>query len=69
MLDIDNDYAAIISDIEMPEVNGFQFAEQVQNSRHKHIPMIALTSHATERRGGKDAGFEEYVAKFDRNIA
>ena len=58
----------IISDIEMPTVNGFQFAEQIQNSRWSSIPMIALTSHNTEsdRERGKTVGFNDYIAKFDR---
>jgi two-component system chemotaxis sensor kinase CheA len=68
LLDNGNRYDAIISDIEMPEMSGFQFAEKLKQSRHKHIPLIALTSHATEGdiARGKEVGFENYVAKFDR---
>jgi len=68
MLDSDNDYDAIVSDIEMPEMNGFDFAVEVKKGRSAGIPMIALTSHATEKdiARGKSVGFEEYVAKFDR---
>lgn len=60
----------IVSDIEMPKMNGFQFAEKVreQNSRWKDIPMVALTSHATQQdiQHGMDVGFSRYIAKFDR---
>lgn len=59
----------IISDIEMPAMNGFEFAEAVRaDQRWKSIPIVALSSHcsaaAIER--GRQAGFHDYVAKFDR---
>ncbi len=61
----------IVSDIEMPTMNGFEFAQKVreESSRWKDIPMVALTSHATERdvSHGMDAGFSRYIAKFDRD--
>lgn len=61
----------IVSDIEMPTMNGFEFAQKVreESSRWKDIPMVALTSHATERdvSHGMDVGFSRYIAKFDRD--
>jgi two-component system chemotaxis sensor kinase CheA len=61
----------IVSDIEMPKMNGFQFAEKVreENSRWRDIPMVALTSHATQQdiQHGIDVGFSRYIAKFDRD--
>lgn len=60
----------IISDIEMPNMNGFEFAEEVKGQgKWTDTPMVALTSHATEEdiARGKAVGFSEYVAKFDRN--
>lgn len=61
-------YDAIISDIEMPEMNGFDFAAAIQNGRWAGIPLIALTSHTTQRdiERGRSVGFDQYVAKFDR---
>ncbi|GEO80219.1 hybrid sensor histidine kinase/response regulator [Pararhodospirillum oryzae] len=62
-------FDAIISDIEMPRMNGFQFAEAVRaDTRWADVPLIALSSHATERDliRGREAGFDDYVAKFDR---
>lgn len=59
----------IVSDIEMPEMNGYQFAEKVQeNPKWSKIPMVALTSHTTDKdvARGKSVGFQEYIAKFDR---
>ncbi|HXX08227.1 MAG TPA: chemotaxis protein CheW [Pseudolabrys sp.] len=58
-----------ITDIEMPEMSGFQFAEAVRGDpRIAELPVIALSSvvsaEAIER--GRQAGFHDYVAKFDR---
>ena len=58
-----------ITDIEMPDMNGFEFAEAVRGDpRIADLPIIALSSmvsaEAVER--GRLAGFHDYVAKFDR---
>lgn len=61
----------IVSDIEMPEMNGFEFAQKVreENSHWRDTPMVALTSHATQQDidHGLDVGFSRYIAKFDRD--
>ena len=62
-------FDAIISDIEMPGMDGFAFARAVrEDARWSATPMIALSSHATDRdfEEGRDAGFDDYVVKFDR---
>jgi two-component system chemotaxis sensor kinase CheA len=59
----------IVSDIEMPGMSGFDFAEAVRAvPAWASIPMIALSSHATPKdlERGRAAGFTDYVAKFDR---
>jgi two-component system chemotaxis sensor kinase CheA len=58
-----------VTDIEMPEMDGFSFAEAVRaDPRTADLPVIALSSvvsaEAIER--GRRAGFYDYVAKFDR---
>jgi two-component system chemotaxis sensor kinase CheA len=58
-----------ITDIEMPDMDGFQFAEAVRSDqRIGNLPIIALSSvvspEAIER--GRRVGFHDYVAKFDR---
>ena len=58
-----------ITDIEMPEMSGFEFAETLRaDPRTAELPIIALSSvvsaEAVER--GRAAGFHDYVAKFDR---
>jgi two-component system chemotaxis sensor kinase CheA len=58
-----------ITDVEMPEMDGFQFAESLRaDPRTAGLPVIALCStaspEAVER--GRRVGFNDYVAKFDR---
>jgi len=63
-------FDVIISDIEMPDMNGFEFAEAVKSGGiWASIPMVALSSHATDQdfERGRQVGFSEYVAKFDRD--
>ncbi len=60
----------IISDIEMPEMSGFEFAQKVRDGgKWKETPMVALSSHATKNDidKGMSVGFTKYVAKFDRD--
>jgi two-component system chemotaxis sensor kinase CheA len=62
-------FDAVLTDIEMPDMNGFEFAETIRNDTHfSSMPIIALSSlvspAAIER--GRQAGFHDYVAKFDR---
>ncbi|MGB7257326.1 MAG: chemotaxis protein CheW [Pseudolabrys sp.] len=59
----------IVTDIDMPGMDGFQFAEVVRNDlAMTNLPIIALSSmvspEALER--GRQVGFHDYVAKFDR---
>ena len=69
MLSGGSGYDVIISDIEMPGMNGFEFAEMVsKDPRTQHVPIIALSSHSSPASiaRGRQAGFFDYVAKFDR---
>ncbi|WP_188260099.1 chemotaxis protein CheW [Azospirillum tabaci] len=65
------DFDVIVSDIEMPGMSGFDFAEAVRQggTRWSATPMVALSSHASPRDldRGRQAGFTDYVAKFDRD--
>ncbi len=65
-----DEFDLIISDIEMPEMDGFEFARKVRGTTNwKHIPMLALSSHATPQDidRGLAVGFDKYVAKFDKD--
>jgi two-component system chemotaxis sensor kinase CheA len=62
-------FDVVLTDIEMPEMNGYEFAETIRADQHLgSMPIIALSSLASpaaiER--GRLAGFHDYVAKFDR---
>ncbi len=63
-------FDVIVSDIEMPEMDGFEFAEKVKADSGWHdTPMIALTSHATpaDIDRGMQVGFTKHIAKFDKD--
>jgi two-component system chemotaxis sensor kinase CheA len=62
-------FDVIVSDIEMPGMNGLQFAQAVHaDPRTARTPMIALSSHAAPAlmEPVRQAGFRDFVAKFDR---
>jgi two-component system chemotaxis sensor kinase CheA len=63
-------FNAIVSDIEMPDMDGLAFARAVRASGPwANLPMIALSSHADpgQVEAGRDAGFTDYVAKIQRD--
>jgi two-component system chemotaxis sensor kinase CheA len=62
-------FDVVLTDIEMPDMNGFEFAETIRADHNlNQLPIIALSAMvspaAIER--GRQAGFHDYVAKFDR---
>jgi two-component system chemotaxis sensor kinase CheA len=59
----------ILSDIEMPNMDGLEFARAVrQGGPWAELPMIALSGHAgaSEVERGREAGFTDYVQKTQR---
>jgi len=58
----------IISDVEMPKMDGFHFAAKVkEDKRYENIPIIfnsSISDEFSEHRG-QDAGGESYLVKFD----
>jgi two-component system chemotaxis sensor kinase CheA len=64
------EFEALISDIEMPEMDGLSFARNVRASGGwMRLPMVALSSRAEPEdvARGREAGFTDYVAKYDRD--
>lgn len=63
-------YDIILSDIEMPRMNGYEFVERMRSdSQWSDTPFIAITSHNTQEdaRHGLAKGFDEYVGKFEKD--
>jgi len=63
-------FDAIVSDIEMPDMSGLEFVRRVRaEGSWMDLPVIALSGHAQphEIEAGRDAGFTDYVQKFERD--
>ncbi len=59
----------IVSDIEMPEIDGLALARALrEGGAWADLPLIALTGRSTpsDVEAGRIAGFTDYVGKFDR---
>lgn len=58
----------IVTDIEMPDMDGFTFAEKLKETEWAEIPVVALSSRTTDQdlERGHQVGFADYVAKSDR---
>lgn len=64
------DFDAIVTDIEMPNMDGFELARRITtNSRWKKTPIVALTSrtNASDIEKGHEVGFYDYIEKLDRD--
>ena len=64
-------YDIIVTDIEMPEMNGFQFSEKVRNdSAFDSIPIFAFTSTVNQQfiERGESVGINKFVLKTDREL-
>ena len=58
----------VVSDVDMPHMNGFEFAEAIRESRRfKDLPVILITSRATndDKLRGMEAGANAYLVKGD----
>ncbi len=63
-------FDAIISDIEMPGMDGLAFARTLRaGGAWSEAPVIALSARAepADVARGREAGFTDYVAKYDRD--
>ena len=65
-----HEFDVIVTDIEMPNMNGFEFTDRVKQSKHwRHLPVIALTSLAgsADIQRGIEVGIDDYQIKMDRD--
>ena len=62
-------FDVVVTDIEMPDMDGFGFAESLRaDPRTADLPVIALSSQVSDDKieRGRQVGFHDFVAKFDR---
>lgn len=61
-----NHFSILVSDIEMPRMNGFELTEKVRKDKHlKEMPIVLVTSRETQndRERGIDLGANAYILK------
>jgi two-component system chemotaxis sensor kinase CheA len=60
-------FDVIVSDIEMPGLDGCEFAHQVRaGGAWRETPLVALAANPADLQRGQAAGFDDLAAKFDR---
>lgn len=62
-------FDVLVTDIDMPGMDGFALAEAIRKEkRFSNLPIIALSSYSSQEsiERGREVGFHDYVAKFDR---
>ena len=62
----DDTYDAVVFDIEMPRMDGFQLTEKVRrDSRFEHLPIVLVTSLESpeDKLRGMEAGADVYITK------
>ncbi|MEZ6086780.1 MAG: chemotaxis protein CheW [Pirellulaceae bacterium] len=64
-----SDFGVVVTDIQMPRMNGFQLCENIRREpTTSHLPVVALTSLAGDDdiRHGEQCGVDDYQVKMDR---
>jgi two-component system, chemotaxis family, sensor kinase CheA len=65
-LEEDSDIGLVLTDIEMPELDGIELLRAIRaDERHSELPVIIVTTRGEEedRRAGLEAGADAYMAK------
>lgn len=68
LLEGDLEVDVVITDIEMPNLNGFELCQRIKQSKWGYLPVIALTSlaGASDMQRGLEVGIDDYQIKMDR---
>ncbi len=64
------EFDLVMTDIEMPRMNGFELAQKIRDSKQfEQLPVIAVTSLSGEddKRKALESGIDEYLPKLDRD--
>lgn len=65
----ETDFDLVFMDVQMPIMGGLEATQKIRdgeaNGRNKHVPIIAMTAHATkkDRQMCLDAGMDDYIPK------
>ncbi len=62
---LENEYAVILLDIMLPEIDGWEICRQIRGSHVKSVPVIMLTARGEEvdRVLGLELGADDYITK------
>ena len=68
-----NDFDAVVSDVQMPNLDGLSLAAKIrQDPRYREVPIILVTSLSSDddKKAGIEAGANAYIPKptFDQNV-
>jgi two-component system chemotaxis sensor kinase CheA len=65
------DFDLVVTDIEMPEMNGFDLVKNIRkfDNKYRKIPVIAVTTRVSESdiKKGKEAGIDRQLKKLDKD--
>jgi CheY-like chemotaxis protein len=55
----------VLMDIQLPACDGYTLLEEIRSTRHKTVPVVALTAHAMagDQDRALEAGFDGYITK------
>jgi two-component system chemotaxis sensor kinase CheA len=68
--DAGRDFDVIVSDVEMPGMNGFELANEIRtNGPWTDTPLVALSSFSSraDLEKGRNVGFRDYIVKLNRD--
>lgn len=65
-----NQYDLVLTDVQMPRLDGFALTRRIKQSEHAHLPVVILSSLASpeDKRRGLDAGADAYLIKGELGV-